>query len=133
MFSFRIADMNIEEINNAYVGATSYPEIVRNLIELGVESYTVDAATDVTIFRLSNGKTITRYSNTEFRVPAKDFDAAEVKNAIVANQKGDSDYHGFMDHIALAGVRLYEATLIGDNKRVEYFGIGDSHVEAISI
>jgi len=125
--------MNIDEINNAYVGATSYPEIVRNLIALGVESYTVDAATDVTVFRIANGVTVTRYSNDEFRVPARDFDGSEVKNAIVANQKGESDYHGFMDHIARAGVRLYEATLIGGNKRVEYFGIGDSHVEAISI
>lgn len=125
--------MNIGEINNAYVVATSYPEIVRNLFALGVESYTVDAATDVTIFRIAGGETVTRYSNDEFRVPAKDFDATEVKNAIVAKQTGESDYHGFMDHIARAGVRLYEATLIGDNKRVEYFGIGDSHVEAISI
>jgi len=125
--------MNIDEINNAYVGATSYPEIVRNLIALGVESYTVDSATDVTIFRLSDGKTVTRYSNNEFRVPAKDFDAVEVKNATVANQTGESDYHGFMDHIARAGVRLYEATLIGDNKRVEYFGIGESHVESIPL
>lgn len=125
--------MTLDQINNAYVGATSYPEIVRNLIALGVGSYTVDAATDVTIFRLVGGNTVTRYSNAEFRVPAKVFDANEVKNAIVANQNGDSDYHGFMDHIARAGVRLYEATLNGDNKRVEYFGIGDSHVETISI
>ena len=125
--------MNIGEINNAYVVATSYPEIVRNLIALGVESYTVDAATDVTIFRIGGGETVTRFSNGEFRVSAKDFDATEVKNAIVAKQTGESDYHGFMDHIARAGVRLYEATLIGDNKRVEYFGVGDSHIEAIPV
>ena len=125
--------MTINQINSAYVGAASYPEIVRRLIELGVESYTVDAVTDVTVFRLAGGNTVVRYSNEEFRIPAKAFDAAGVKNAIVANQKGESDYNGFMDHIARAGVRLYEATLIGDNKRVEYLGISESHVEAIPL
>jgi len=125
--------MTIDQINDAYTGATSYPEIVRNLIALGIESYTVDAATDVTVFRLGNGETVARYSNSEFRAPAKEFDPNEVKAAIVQNQKGESDFQGFMDHIARAGVRIYEATLNGDNKRVEYFGIGGSHVEAIPI
>jgi uncharacterized protein YbcV (DUF1398 family) len=125
--------MTIDEINKVYVRATSFPKIVRNLMALGIKSYTVDGATDVTIFRLSAGITIVRYSNAEFRVPAKDFDAKQLRNAIVANQTGESDYHGFMDHIARAGVRLYEATLTGDNKRIEYFGIGESHVEAIPI
>jgi len=125
--------MTIDQINEAYSGATSYPEIVRNLISLGIESYTVDAATDVTVFRLANGETVARYSNTEFRLPAQDFDADEVKAAIAQNQNGESDFQGFMDHIARAGVRIYEATLKGDSKRVEYFGIGGSHVEAIPI
>ncbi len=125
--------MTIDQINKAYVGATSFPEIVRNLIALGIESYAVDAATDLTIFRLAGGKTVARYSNAEFRVPAKNFDPGEVRNAIVANQNGESDYHGFMDHIARAGARLYEATLTGENKRVEYFGISESLMEGIPI
>ncbi|MBK7934580.1 MAG: DUF1398 family protein [Acidobacteria bacterium] len=125
--------MTLDQINNAYVGATSYPDIIRSLISLGVASYTAEAATDVTVFRLAGGITVVRYSNSESRVPTRDLDAAEVKNAILANQQGRSDFKGFMDQIARAGVRFYEATLIGDNRRVEYFGIGDSHVEAISI
>ncbi len=125
--------MTLDEINEAYVGASSYPEIVRNLIALGVESYTVDSATDITIFRFAGGKTLTRSSNSVSRTPAAEFDRSEVRNAIVANQTGGSDFQGFMDHIARAGVRFYEATLIGDNKRVEYFGVGDSHIEAIPV
>ncbi|MEK7854701.1 MAG: DUF1398 family protein [Acidobacteriota bacterium] len=125
--------MTVDQINEAYSGATSYPDIVRNLIAIGVESYTVDAATDVTVFRLPEGKTIARFTGKEFRSPAASFDAAEVKNAIAINQKGQSDFPQFMDHIARAGVRFYEATLNGVNKRVEYFGIGASHTEAIQL
>lgn len=125
--------MTLEQIQKAYAGATSYPEIVRKLIDLGVQSYTVDAASDLTVFRFSDGVTIARFTGKVLRVPTDDLDVSEVKKAIVANQKGESDYHGFMDHIARAGVRSYEATLVGDNKRVEYFGTGDSHVEKIPI
>ncbi len=125
--------MTIDQINQAYSGATSYPDIVRNLIAIGVESYTVDAATDVTVFRLAGGETVVRFSGKELRSPVAIFDASEVRNAIEVNQKGHSDFHQFMDHIALAGVRFYEATLNGANKRVEYFGIGASHTEAIQL
>lgn len=125
--------MTIDQINEAYSGAKSYPDIVRNLIAIGIESYTVDAATDVTVFRLAVGETVARFTEMVFRSPVAEFDANEVRNAIAMNQSGKSDYHQFMDHIARAGVRFYEATLNGENKRVEYFGVGASHVEAIPL
>jgi len=125
--------MTIDQINEASSGATSYPDIVRNLIARGVESYSVDAATDVTVFRLAGGETLVRFTGTEVRTPSATFDADDVKNAIAINQQGQSDYQQFMDHIARAGVRFYEATLNGENKRVEYFGLGASHIEAIPL
>lgn len=125
--------MTVEQINEAYSGADSYADIVENLLAFGVKSYMVDVATSVTVFRLAGGETNVRFTGKDFRAPEVDFDAAEVKNAIAANQKGQTDFHQFMDHIARAGVRFYEATLNGENKRVEYFGLGASHVEAIPL
>ena len=125
--------MTIDQINQPYTGANNYPNIVRNLIAVGIESYTVDAATDVTVYGLAGGEKRVRFTEKVFRPPAFSFDPDDVKSAIAINQKGESDYHQFMDHIARAGARFYEATLNGENRRVEYFGLGASRVEAIPL
>ena len=48
--------MNIaEEIKDAYTGAKNYPDLAQRLINAGIQSYTVDVATGIILYRLENG------------------------------------------------------------------------------
>jgi uncharacterized protein YbcV (DUF1398 family) len=123
----------LAEIQSAYMAAKSYPDLARELIKLGVQSYTVDVSSEITIYRFVNGKTVTRQPVTPPQEIAMKTDAIAVQRAIKDNVEGNSDYAGFMTAIAKAGIRFYEATLTGDNPRVTYLGIGGEHIEPIPL
>jgi uncharacterized protein YbcV (DUF1398 family) len=59
------------------------------------------------------------------------FNRQAVIQAIRDNQQGKTDYPSFLNDIAKAGVRFYEATLEGSRKRVTYIGTGGSYEELI--
>jgi uncharacterized protein YbcV (DUF1398 family) len=121
------------KIKAAYESSKSYPELVTNLIRVGVESYTVDVATSAILYRLAGGENIL---HTEMHAPREivvPFNEQETVQAIRDNQQGKSDYPGFMKAIAKAGVRFYEATLNGDKKRVTYVGTSGSYEETIRL
>ena len=106
---------------------------MKKLIEAGVQSYTVDIATSAILYRLCDGENIL---HTEMHPPREimiPFNEQETIQAIRENQQGKSDYPGFMNAIAKAGVRFYEATLNGNNKRVTYVGTGGSYEETIPV
>jgi uncharacterized protein YbcV (DUF1398 family) len=119
------------KIKAAYESSNNYPELVKKLIDAGVQSYTVDIATSAILYRLKDGENIL---HTEINVPREivtPFSEQETVQAIRDNQQGKSDYPGFINAIAKAGVRFYEATLNGDNKRVTYIGSGGKYEESI--
>jgi uncharacterized protein YbcV (DUF1398 family) len=121
------------KIKAAYETSKSYPELVKKLIGAGVESYTVDVATSAILYRLGEGENILHsemHSPRDIVIP---FNEQETVQAIRDNQQGKSDYPGFMKEIAKAGVRFYEATLNGNNKRVTYVGTGGSYEEKIQL
>lgn len=121
----------LEKINEVYSSTKIYPELVTKLIALGVESYTVDVTTDVALYRFPNGQTVVKHSDNAYRVPDLHFSADAVKEAIRIHQLGQTDYERFMQDIADAGVRFYEATLTGERRRVAYIGIDGVHEEII--
>jgi uncharacterized protein YbcV (DUF1398 family) len=121
----------LEQIEAAYVSAKTYPALVLMLIELGIESYTVDVTTHTTVYRLIKGQLLIRYGNHTVTVGAP-FSGEGVRQAIYVHTQGKTDYVGFMQGIARAGVHFYEASLAGDNKRVTYIGATDCHVEHIN-
>ena len=85
------------------------------------------------MYRLKDGDIIL---HTEVHTPreiAATFNEQQTVQAIRDNQAGKTDYPGFMDAIAKAGVRLYEATLNGGNKRVTYIGTGGFYEERIPL
>ncbi|HWJ91477.1 MAG TPA: DUF1398 family protein, partial [Flavisolibacter sp.] len=108
--------MDIQKsIHEAYGASKSYPELVKKLIDIGVQSYTVEVASSTILYRLKDGENIL---HTEVHTPreiAATFNEQQTVQAIRDNQAGKTDYPGFMDAIAKAGVRLYEATLNGGN------------------
>jgi uncharacterized protein YbcV (DUF1398 family) len=123
---------NNEKIKACYKAASNYPDLAKRLNEAGVESYTVDTASSIILYRFAQGVTVLQDGNNPTaRTIADKFEEQKTVEAIRNNQQGKTDYPTFMNDIAVAGVRFYEATLTGDNKRVTYIGAGGSYEEAI--
>jgi uncharacterized protein YbcV (DUF1398 family) len=120
-------------IKKAYETSKSYPELVKKLIDIGVESYTVDTATSAILYRLREGENILHAELHSPREIAPSFSEHDTIRAIRENQQGKTDYPGFMNAIAKAGVRFYEATLNGPEKRVTYIGTDGSYEEKIDL
>jgi uncharacterized protein YbcV (DUF1398 family) len=123
----------LDKILALYATSKNYPGLVKGLIALGIESYTVDVATGSILYRLYHGKTILHQIDIEPRNITLKFDRDKTIQAVRDTQQGKTDYPAFMNAIANAGVRFYEATLIGDNKRVNYIGLGGNYEEAIPL
>jgi len=122
-----------DQIMDAYKTAKNYPALAAALIEIGIESYTVDVATGTMLYRMGFGNNLMHPSHDGVRAIAEHFDEAKVIRAIRDNQQGKTTYPQFMDGIAAAGVRFYEATLHGENKRVTYIGSVGFYEESIPI
>lgn len=120
-----------DQIKACYADAVNYPELAKKLHGIGVESYTVDTATGTIVYRFAAGETVLHPGNVDIRNIAVQFDEEKTIEAIRENQQGKSDYPGFMNAIAAAGVYFYEATLNCSKKRVTYIGKGGSYEEAI--
>lgn len=121
--------MEHDQISACYQAASNYPDLARRLAAIGVESYTVDTASGAIFYRFSQGRTVL-HPGTENRTIQPNFDEQQTIAAIRNNQQGKTDYLGFMNEIAAAGCRFYEATLHA-NKRVTYIGVGGFYEEVI--
>jgi len=119
------------QIKEVYKTAKNYPDLVLKLIAIGIQSYTVDVTSSTILYRLAEGKNILHPSDVSSRTISEKFNEGETIQAIQNNQQGKTDYPTFMNDIAKAGVRFYEATLTGNNKRVTYIGTGGSYEEVI--
>jgi len=118
-------------IQQAYQQAKNYPDLVRKLIAIGIHSYTVDVTTGTILYRLSGGVNAL-HEATSNRDISTSFMRQAVIQAIRDNQQGKTDYPAFLNDIAKAGVRFYEATLEGNRKRVTYIGTGGWYEELIA-
>lgn len=124
--------MNIQEsLQAAYGVAKSYPELAALLLQMGIDSYTVDTASGIILYRLPGGEHVLHNGTGTNRSIAPVFSEQDTIQAVRDSQQGKIDYPGFMDAIARAGVHLYEATLAGNNKRVTYIGKGGYYEEKI--
>ena len=110
-------------------GSMPFPEIVGKLIANGVEYYHVDYVTSSFTFYSADGAAVIAPLSFE-GLPsiAEDFDAAELKAAILDSQRHGQKFRVFCERAVRAGVQGYFAFLRG--QRVTYFGRqGDHHVE----
>lgn len=122
-----------DSIKASYQAAKNYPDLAKRLAETGVESYTVDTASATILYRFKDGENTLHPGNGVVRVIHEHFDEKKTIQAIRNNQQGETDYLGFMNEIAEAGVRFYEATLNGQRKRVTYIGSGGFYEELIPL
>jgi uncharacterized protein YbcV (DUF1398 family) len=109
-------------------GKLIFPEVVRRLLEVGVESYFCDLATGAETFYMSNGESQVEKMILPLSPVAAEFSSSDVIAAIRGAQADKIRYPEFVKRSTAAGVIAYWAFLTG--KKVIYFGRkGESHVE----
>jgi len=117
-----------EVLAESQAGRLIFPEVVRRLLEVGVESYFCDLATGEETFYMSDGGTHSEKMTLPRLPVAAEFSSSEVIAAIRGAQADQIRYPEFMKRAAAAGVIAYWAFLTG--RKVIYFGRkGESHVE----
>ena len=110
-------------------GSTPFPQIVAELLANGVEYYLVDYASKSFTFYSAQGAVVHAPLTFESLPPIADnFNAAELKAAILDSQRNGQKYRVFCQRATSAGVQAYFAFLRG--QRVTYLGRqGDQHTE----
>jgi uncharacterized protein YbcV (DUF1398 family) len=110
------------------LGKLTFPQTVKGLLEVGVESYLVDFAAKQKTHYLTDGTTHTVPMILDPGPIAAEFNGAELVAAIRGAQADTVRYPEFVKRSTAAGVIGYWAFLTG--KRVIYFGRkGEQHIE----
>lgn len=110
-----------DAIRECAMRARNFPELALSFLRMGMHSYTVDVASHATLYRSLEGEIVQLPGQPGTPVTAP-FKAEAVLAAIRRNQRGESDYPGFMQDIQAAGVKRYETLLTGPKPRCIYFG-----------
>jgi len=109
-------------------GKMTFPQVVKGLLEVGVESYLVDFATKQKTHYLTDGSTYTVPMILEPGPIAPEFSSSDLVAAIRGAQADTVRYPEFVKRSTAAGVIGYWAYLTGE--RVIYFGRkGEQHIE----
>jgi uncharacterized protein YbcV (DUF1398 family) len=109
-------------------GKMTFPQVVRRLLEIDVESYFVDLAAGRKTYYLRDGETYTEPMTLSLDPIAGTFSSSDLVAALRAAQADAIRYPEFVKRSTSAGVIGYWAFLNG--KRVIYLGRnGESHVE----
>jgi uncharacterized protein YbcV (DUF1398 family) len=126
-------DMDTKGVTEAaaasLAGTLPFPEIVAKLVAAGVEYYHVDYAGRCVQFYDGTGARVVTGIEFEGLGPiASDFNASELKAAILDSQRNGQKFRDFSARAMKAGVQGYYAFLRG--RRVTYLGrTGDEHTE----
>lgn len=117
------------DIKAAFAGEISFPEAIKNLIDIDIERYYVDL---IRLGKTSYAKDGTTYMlSLPLTNPSKiadKFSEGGVKEAIRAIQNGQIQYAEFLHSIMRAGVAAYMVFI--DGKQVHYIGRrGEVHIE----
>ena len=105
----------------------TFPEVVKALIEAGVERYHADLVAGRKTYYLANGD-FEEVGVDQVGAAAPAFSAEGVEKAVRAIQRGEIGYREFCRRIAGAGCVGYFVSLAG--RRAVYYGrTADCHVE----
>ncbi len=109
-------------------GEIAFPEVVRRLLDIGVERYHVDFTRSETTYYLPDGESHVQPLGMSCDNIATAFSADGVGAAVKRSQRGEHKFPEFVAQATAAGCVGYFAQLTG--RRVVYFGRdGDTHVE----
>jgi len=123
------SELVLQAVHATLAGSLPFPEIVRHLIEAGVEYYHVDYIQLQFTFYGANADSVVAPLTFEgLPAVAKVFDAAALRQAILDSQQKGQQFREFSQRAMRAGVQGYFAFLQGT--RVTYLGRqGDQHTE----
>mgnify|MGYP003634449870 CR=1 FL=1 len=123
------SDIVTEAARATLDGSIPFPEVVRRLIETGVEYYHVDyVALQKTYYSASGGMIKTPITFENLPPVADVFDIEALRAAILDSQQNGQHYRDFTQRAMKAGVQGYMAFLRG--QRVTYWGrCGEQHIE----
>jgi uncharacterized protein YbcV (DUF1398 family) len=117
-----------ETLAESHEGKLVFPEVVRRMLEAGVESYFVDFLRSEDVVYLNDGTTLIEKMHLSHDPIATEFSKPAIVAAIRAAQRDEIRYPEFVRQSVAAGVVGYWAFLTG--KKVIYFGRkGEFHVE----
>jgi uncharacterized protein YbcV (DUF1398 family) len=102
-----------EVLAETQAGKLIFPEVVRRLLEVGVESYFCDLATGAETFYMINGKTQVVKMILPLSPIAEEFSSSDLIAAIREAQADKIRYPEFIKRSAAAGVIAYWAFLTG--------------------
>lgn len=125
-------DTSIKQLVNELTMASEeerivFPEVVRQLMEAGVERYHVDLVLGSRVYYLPDGASATVETGHGY-LAAMEFSAAGVEQAVRAVQRQEIKYLEFCRRIADAGCVGYFVSIAG--RRAVYYGRSiDTHVE----
>jgi uncharacterized protein YbcV (DUF1398 family) len=110
------------------LGKMTFPQVVKGLLEVGVESYFVDFAAKQKTHYLADGTTYAVPMILDPGPIAEDFHGVDLVAAIRGAQADTVRYPEFVKRSTAAGIIGYWAFLTG--KKVIYFGRkGEQHIE----
>ena len=123
------SDLVLQAARASLTGSLPFPEIVRNLIQAGVEYYHVDyILLQFTFYGTNAASVVAPLTFEGLPAVAKDFDAAALRQTILDSQQDGQQFREFSQRAMRAGVQGYFAFLKG--ARVTYLGRqGDQHTE----
>ena len=114
-------------LTNSYQGKVAFPQVVKELLDSGIERYYVDLVANKNIY-YNQHEAFSLETPVHTGFTRRPFSQEGVVQAIRASQNGQIDYNEFLHQIIEAGTVGYTAFLTG--KQVHYFGaLGDVHVE----
>lgn len=96
-----------------------FPDVVKALMEAGIERYHVDFSVGTHTYFMPDGSYEAMQTRHTYQ-PAADFDSAGVQKALRGIQAGEFQYLEFCKRVAAAGCVGYMVSLVG--KRALYYG-----------
>lgn len=112
----------------ALTGELTFPEIVSQLAQIGVERYHADYSREEITYYLADNSSLVVSTPHPPHATAVEFSASAVEAAVRQSQRNEHSYLDFIRKTMSGGCVGYFAQITG--RRVIYFGRnGESHVE----
>ena len=114
--------------HGALAGKLTFPEIVGQLAQIGIERYHADYSRQEITYYSPEGDSIVIATTHPSHETATQFSASAVADAVRQSQRNEHTYLDFIQKTMSAGCVGYFVQITG--RRVIYFGrSGESHVE----